>query len=78
MFSKGYRTTTQTPHLAVILFLRTTFSKQLGILIDELDRMRRKRHVTIYDISGGVSDSEVEHALEAAEQFLDRVRTIFS
>ncbi len=58
MFSRGYRPTGNTPHFAVIAFLRSTFSQQLGTLIGELDRMRKKRHISVYDTAGTISEGK--------------------
>lgn len=38
MFSRGYRPTGTAPHFAVVAFLRSAYSQQLGTLIGELDR----------------------------------------
>lgn len=77
MFSRGYRPTGQAPHLTVVSFLRSSFDKELGQLITELDRMRKKRHVSVYDTAGAISQSEMRHALKVADEFHEKVRNLF-
>ena len=74
MFSRGYRPTGTTSHFAVIAFLRSAYSQQLGTLIGELDRMRKKRHVSVYDTAGTISDREMREISEG----LRRLRPISS
>ncbi len=76
MFSRGYRPTGQASHLAVIMFLRNSFAKELGPLVTELDRVRKKRHVSVYDTAGSVSQLEARHALEAADELLKKVKSL--
>lgn len=38
-----------------------------------LDRMRRKRHATIYDIAGTISEKEAENAVERAEKLIREI-----
>ena len=38
-----------------------------------LDRMRRKRHATIYDTAGTISIREAENAVERAEKLVQGV-----
>ncbi len=78
MFSRGYRPTGNTPHFAVVAFLRSTLLQQLGTLIGELDRMRKKRHISVYDIAGTISEGEVEHALKVSTLFHERAKNILA
>jgi len=38
-----------------------------------LDRMRRKRHATIYDTAGTISIREAENAVERAEKLVHEI-----
>jgi len=78
MFSRGYRPTGTTSHFAVIAFLRSAYSQQLGTLIGELDRMRKKRHVSVYDTAGTISESEAEYALKVSSRFHERAKNLLS
>ncbi len=76
MFSRGYRPTGQTPHLAVVSFLRNSFNKELGHLITEFDRIRKKRHISVYDTAGAISQSEMQHALKVASELYEKARSL--
>jgi len=38
-----------------------------------LDRMRRKRHATIYDTAGTISEKEAKNAVERAEKLVHEI-----
>ncbi len=76
MFSKGYRPSGGSPHVSVVTFLRHYFARELGQLITEFDRIRKKRHVSVYDTAGTISRIEMEHALKVAAEFYEKVRVI--
>jgi dTDP-4-dehydrorhamnose 3,5-epimerase len=48
MFSKGYRPSGRNQHISVVRFAEL-FLREEEVII--LDRMRRKRHATIYDVA---------------------------
>ena len=65
MFSKGYRPSGRNQHISVVRFAELFLRKEDVIV---LDRMRRKRHATIYDTAGTISIREAENAVERAEK----------
>jgi len=67
MFDKGYRSSGDSHHLAVIKFAELFFESDVTI---RLDRMRRKRSISTYDTAGIVSVQEAENAIEMAENLL--------
>ncbi|MBN2014433.1 MAG: HEPN domain-containing protein [Candidatus Altiarchaeota archaeon] len=73
MFSKGYRPTGEKQHLAVIKFTETTLGDKYRKEITAFDRLRRKRHATIYDQAGTISEYEAKHAIKTAEKFLKTI-----
>jgi len=38
-----------------------------------MDRMRRKRNISVYDLAGTISASEVSQAIENAEAFVSLI-----
>ena len=70
MFSKGFRPTGSNQHIAVIRFAEL-FMKEEDVII--LDRMRRKRHATIYDTAGTISEIEAENIVKRAEKLVREI-----
>jgi uncharacterized protein (UPF0332 family) len=61
-------------HVAIIEFAEQHLGRELKGLIARFDRMRRKRHQSIYDVDGFISKLEAEQALDTAEEYLSIVR----
>lgn len=57
-------------HVTIIEFAEKRLGKEYEKLIAMFDRMRRKRHQALYDVSGFISKQEAQNALEIAEQYL--------
>ena len=70
MFSKGYRPTGSNQHISVIRFAEL-FLREEDVII--LDRMRRKRHTTIYDTAGTISEIEAENIVRRAEKLVQEI-----
>ena len=70
MFSKGYRPSGRNQHISVVRFAELFLRKDDVIV---LDRMRRKRHVTIYDTAGTISVKEAGNAVERAERLVHEI-----
>ena len=70
MFSKGYRPSGRNQHISVVRFAEL-FLREEEVII--LDRMRRKRHATIYDTAGTISEKEAENAVERAEKLVHEI-----
>jgi uncharacterized protein (UPF0332 family) len=60
MFSKGYRPDGANQHISVVKFAELFLDKQDAIIFD---RMRRKRHSSVYDMAGSISETEAESAV---------------
>ena len=73
MFSKGYRPSGSNQHISVVKFAELFLDRETVIIFD---RMRRKRHITIYDIAGTISERDAEHAVATAEILLKKVEKI--
>ena len=75
MFSKGYRPAGVNQHIAVVRFVELFLDPEVVIAFD---RMRRKRHITVYDMAGIVSEQEAENAVARAEGFLDLIEGLLA
>jgi len=73
MFSQGYRPAATESHKTSIEFLRTTINERIKGMADYFDRVRKKRHRTVYDEVGLVSEKELEELLMKAKEFLQFV-----
>ena len=70
MFSKGYRPTGANQHITVVRFAELFLDEETVIIFD---RMRRKRHSTIYDTAGTISKKEAENAVDTAEKLVQNI-----
>ena len=70
MFSQGFRPAGRNTHMTVVRFAELALPAEDAIL---LDRMRRKRHASVYDTAGIVSRAEAEAAVARAEEFVARI-----
>ncbi len=61
-------------HVTIIQFVERRLGEGNENLVAMFDRMRRKRHQAIYDITGLISRQEAQHALEIAENYLATIR----
>ncbi len=73
MFSKGFRPDGANQHIAVVRFASIYLDEQDAIAFE---RMRRKRHSTVYDTAGTVSRAEAESAIRMAEKILGTIREL--
>ena len=70
MFSKGYRPTGANQHITVVRFAELFLDEEIVIIFD---RMRRKRHSTVYDTAGTISKREAENAVNTAEKLVQDI-----
>ena len=61
-------------HVTIIEFAGKRLGKSSQKLIAVFDRMRRKRHQALYDVTGFISTQEAKNALEIAEKYLAIIR----
>ncbi len=73
MFSKGYRPEGGNQHIAVVRFCDIFLSWEDALWFD---RMRRKRHQSVYDSAGSVSDREAENAVKRAEKIVQEIKAL--
>lgn len=75
MFSKGYRPSGRNQHISTVRFAELFLRKEDAIV---LDRMRRKRHSTIYDTAGAISKMEAENAIERADKLVHEIERMLN
>jgi uncharacterized protein (UPF0332 family) len=73
MFSKGYRPAGSNQHISVVRFCEEFLSRDDA---QWFERMRRKRHQTVYDSAGSVSKREAENAVKKAEEILHTIESL--
>jgi len=74
MFSKGYRPDGANQHISV-KFAELYLEKEDAIIFD---RMRRKRHSSVYDTAGSISETEAEFAVSQAEILIRRIENLLT
>jgi len=75
MFSRGVRPTGCHQHVAVVRYAELHLDRQWSV---QLDRMRRKRHVSVYDTAGTIPETEAANAVARAEEFFAVIEEIVS
>jgi uncharacterized protein (UPF0332 family) len=75
MFAKGYRPDGANQHISVVRFAGLFLTKNDALIFD---RMRRKRHGSVYDMAGSISGSEARAAVEHAEILIRRIEEFLS
>ena len=77
MFLKGYKPMGEFKHVAVVRFLEEAYSNEITArLISILDRMRKKRHTTLYDEPDAISEQEARNAIAWATEFAVKVEDV--
>jgi hypothetical protein len=61
-------------HVTIIEFAEKQLGPEFKGLIALFNRMRRKRHETIYQVSGFISHQDAENALETGTKYLAAIR----
>ena len=70
MFRLGYRPATYEAHKATLEFMRIVADEPFEKTIVYFDRVRRKRHRTVYDEVGLITQKEAEQLIKKAKDFL--------
>lgn len=71
MFSHGYRPDGNNQHVSAVRFSELYFDTNTVLIFD---RMRRKRHTSIYDTAGTISTGEAKIAIQTAEKILATIK----
>jgi uncharacterized protein (UPF0332 family) len=75
MFAKGYRPDGANQHISVVKFAGLFLEKNDALIFD---RMRRKRHGSVYDMAGSISGAEAQSAVDYAEVLIRRIEEILN
>jgi uncharacterized protein (UPF0332 family) len=71
MFSRGYRPEGGNQHVSTVRFAELFLDRDIVIVFD---RMRRKRHISVYDTAGSISKTEAETAIQTAKEILHIIK----
>jgi uncharacterized protein (UPF0332 family) len=61
-------------HVTIIEFAEEHLGKEFKTIVSMFNRMRRKRHESIYEVSGFISKQDAETALITAGKYLSAIR----
>jgi len=64
---KGFRPADGYQHKTVVEFMSHFLGKEFKLIVEQFDRMRRKRNIFTYEIDISISKSEAMSALKTAE-----------
>ena len=73
MFHSGYRPASAEAHKATFEFMQAVMEEPLKKSISYFDRARTKRHRTLYNDAGLISEKEAEELLRRAKEFLSYI-----
>ena len=77
MFSEGYRPKGEYKHVSVIDFVKKKFGNEFAEkILFMFNKIRKKRHIAVYEQINIISESEAKNALETAELFVKKVKEI--
>jgi uncharacterized protein (UPF0332 family) len=74
MFYRGYRPSFSESHKTVFEFMKIDADEDYIDIVSYFDRIRKKRHRTMYDEIGLVSEKEAIEAIKMAKEFIDTVK----
>lgn len=70
MFHRGYRPTSTEAHKATFEFMQLAVEEPFRESISYFDRVRKKRHRTIYDEVGVITEKQAKELLKRARELL--------
>lgn len=73
MFHLGYRPAATEAHKATLQFMQVVMEESVKKTIAYFDRVRKKRHRTVYDEIGIVTEKEAKQLLKKAEEFISYI-----
>jgi len=74
MFFLGYRPASYEAHKNVFQFMEVVVSEDYKDIVSYFDRIRKKRHRTMYDEVGLVSEKEAKEAFQMAKKFVKTIQ----
>jgi len=76
ILSKGFRPKSYLAHKTVFEFLRISLPKKYHALIDYFDKIRIKRHRTLYEAEGIISEKELDELINKAKEFTSYLKEL--
>jgi len=73
---KGFRPADGYQHKTVVEFISHFLGREFKVIVEQFDRMRRKRNIFTYEIDISISKSEASNALDKAKRFVDLIKGI--
>ena len=73
MFAHGYRPDGANQHISVVKFAQLYLDEKDAVVFD---RMRRKRHSSVNDTAGAISEVEAEFAVDKAEILIHTIEAL--
>ena len=70
MFSMDYRPDGRNQHVSVVRFAEEAFGNDLKDTTLLFERMRRNRHISVYDTPGTISEVQAKNAIAKAQELL--------
>ena len=77
MFSEGFRPKEEHKHVSVVEFVRTKFGSQFADkILFMFNKIRKKRHVAVYEQVNIISKEEATSTLGVATEFVRKVEAL--
>ncbi len=77
MFSEGYRPKGEAKHVSVIEFVKKKFGSDFADkILFMFNKIRKKRHIAVYEQVNIISEDEAENALNTAKEFVGKVKEL--
>lgn len=77
MFSQGFRPKGEYKHISVIEFVKKKFGDKFADkILFMFNKIRKKRHIAVYEQINIISKDEAKGAIQIADDFIKRVKEI--
>jgi len=77
MFSESYRAKGEYKHVSVIEFVKQKFGMEFAEkILFMFNKIRKKRHIVVYEQANMISQAEADTALHTAKEFVEKVKTL--
>ena len=73
MFSLGYRPVGNAQHVSVVRFAGEAMGEEFEETVVLFERMRRNRHLSVYDTPGTISETQANNAIDKAAELLTAI-----
>src|SRR3989338_10022329 len=79
MFSESYRPKGEYKHVSVIEFVKQKFGNEFADkILFMFNKIRKKRHIAVYEQVNIISKGEAENALKTAKEFVKKVKELIN